>query len=230
MPDVSVVILTMGDRSAELQRAIESARDQQGCETEVVLVVNGGEPDRNLADVVVEPGENLGIPGGRNAGAEAASGDLILFLDDDGRLTRTELLADARERFRLEDDLAIIALRIIDETGSTARRHLSGLRHRPDDKHNVTSFPGGGVIVRRDVFLELGGLCDAFTYALEETDLAWRIIDHGYQISYDPTLTMFHPRSQPSRHLDFARITARNRVWLAHRRLPAALALIYPFN
>ncbi len=155
---------------------------------------------------------------------------MILFLDDDGRLTRTELLADARERFRLEDDLAIIALRIIDETGSTARRHLSGLRHRPDDKHNVTSFPGGGVIVRRDVFLELGGLCDAFTYALEETDLAWRIIDHGYQISYDPTLTMFHPRSQPSRHLDFARITARNRVWLAHRRLPAALALIYPFN
>jgi GT2 family glycosyltransferase len=140
------------------------------------------------------------------------------------------LLPTAVCRFSQEPDLAVIALRIVDEDGTTARRHLSGLRQRPNQKSDVTSFPGGGTIIRRKVFDELDGLCEAFTYALEETDLAWRVIDHGHRISYDPSLTMFHPRTLPSRHHDFARRTARNRVWLAHRRLPLFLAWIYPLN
>lgn len=230
MPDVSVVILTMGDRPDELGLAIESARAQQGVDVELILVINGGEPDRTHVDVVVEPGRNLGIPGGRNAGAAAASGNLILFLDDDGRLLTYELLSNAAARFANEPELAVVALRIVDEEGSTARRHLSGLRQRPDEQRDVTSFPGGGAIIRRGIFSGLDGLCEAFSYALEETDLAWRVVDHGHRISYDPCLMMYHPRTLPSRHQDFVRSTARNRVWLAHRRLPLLLSWIYPIN
>ena len=85
MGSVSVVVLTMGDRPIELSVAIASARAQPG-KVEVVLVVNGGSPDRSQADIVVEPGRNVGIPEGRNLGVAACSGDFICFLDDDGEL------------------------------------------------------------------------------------------------------------------------------------------------
>jgi GT2 family glycosyltransferase len=230
MATVSVVVLTMGDRPAELAAAIASARRQRGVEVEVVMVVNGGEPDRTLADTAVEPGENLGIPGGRNAGAAAANGEHLCFLDDDGALIGDRVLVEAADAMAVKTDLAVVALRIVDEQGTTSRRHHPGLRANPTISADVTSFPGGGCVIRRTAFTEAGGLCDQFTYGLEETDLAWRLIDLGRTIRYRADLTMRHPRTDPARHPSFHRGTARNRVWLAHRRLPIPLAIAYVGN
>jgi GT2 family glycosyltransferase len=230
MAAVSVVVLTMGDRPDELAAAISSARSQRDVEVEIVLVVNGANPDRSLADTIVEPGENLGIPGGRNAGAAAATHGLLCFLDDDGELVGDDLLARAGGAFSADRQLGAIGFRIIDEHGETARRHLPGLRARPERSGPATSFPGGGVIVRRAAFDGAGGLCAPFFYGLEETDLAWRLIDHGWTIRYDAELVMRHPRTDPSRHPSFFTHTARNRVWLAHRSLPAPLAAAYVAN
>jgi len=229
MSAVSVVVLTMGDRPEELAAAIGSARAQTGVDVEIVLVVNGGDPNRTLADIVVEPGENLGIPAGRNAGAAVGSGPLICFLDDDGRLHR-EVLASAATAFVSDPRLGVIGLRIVDEAGETARRHVPGLRRRPDRSAGATSFPGGACIVRRAPFDGLAGLCGEFRYGLEETDLAWRVIDAGWNIVYRADLYMTHPRTVPTRHPDFHRRTARNRVWLAHRLLPLPLAVLYVAN
>ena len=229
MPDVSVVVLTMGDRPTELAAAIASAKKQSGVDVEVVLVVNGGKPDVSDADIVLEPGGNLGIPGGRNLGAENSTAELICFLDDDGQLELGALLG-ACHRFATEPDLSALGFRIIDETGSTARRYIPGLRKDATRSRDATSFPGGGVVVRSAAFRAVGGLCGAFTYGLEETDLAWRLIDHGGRIAYDANLVMFHPRTTPSRHADFERITARNRVWLARRQLPISLGVPYIIN
>ncbi len=227
MADVSVVILTMGDRSTELAAAVGSARAQTGVDVEVVLVVNGGDPDRSLADTVVEPGENLGIPGGRNAGANVATADLRLFLDDDGELVGDAVLRRAATTISEEPDLAVIALRISDEFGNTARRHRSRLGGDPGRSSDVTAFPGGACVVRKPAFDDVGGLCSEFFYGLEETDLAWRLIDSGWRIRYMADLEMFHPRTHPDRHPSFVRGTARNRVWLAHRALPLPLAVLY---
>ena len=230
MSAVSAVVLTMGDRPDQLTRAITSARLQTGVETEVVLVVNGGAVDHQLADVVVTPEANLGIPGGRNAGAAMASKELLLFLDDDGELIGSDVFATAVERFQQEPDLAAIGLRIVDESGTTSRRHQPTLRTGVASCRDVTAFPGGGVIVSKAVFDAVGGLCDEFRYALEETDLAWRMIDDGYRVSFDPVLAMVHPRTDIRRHPDAIRLTARNRVWLAHRNLPFIVALLYVVN
>ncbi len=220
----------MGERAAELACAVDSARQQVGVDTEIIMVVNGGDPDRSLADTVVEPGENLGIPGGRNAGAAVATHDLVAFLDDDGRYVGDDLLARAGEAFSADQRLGAIGLRIVDEHGETARRHLPGLRARAERSGPATSFPGGGVIVRRAAFDEVGGLCAPFFYGLEETDLAWRLIDRDWSIRYDAELVMRHPRTDPVRHPSFFTHTARNRVWLAHRALPAPLAAAYVAN
>src|SRR5690606_34576467 len=61
----------------------------------------------------------------------------------------------------------------------------------------------------------------------EETDLAWRILDEGFHIEYDAEAVMYHPATAPTRHADFYRLNARNRVWLARRNLPWPLAVVY---
>lgn len=48
-----------------------------------------------------------------------------------------------------------------------------------------------------------------------ETDLAWRAIDRGWDILYEPRLVLQHPRTSPARHAVHHRMTARNRVWPA---------------
>lgn len=51
----------------------------------------------------VEPPENLGIPGGRNEGVralrEAHAADLVVVLDDDGLLPRTDTLRLVSDAF-----------------------------------------------------------------------------------------------------------------------------------
>ena len=230
MCSFSVVVLTLGDRPEDLSRAIDSARSQTGVNTEVVLVVNGGAPDLSLADVVVQPSENTGIPEGRNIGANAASGEYLCFLDDDGQLVTTDIFSQAAARMEENANLSVIALRIVDEFGKSARRHFPGLRKKYDNSGFMTSFPGGASIMRRKKFLDMNGFCGEFFYGLEETDLAWRLLDDGEQIKYCSDLLMQHPRTLPTRHAMFAFNTSRNRVWLVHRLLPLPLAVLYIIN
>jgi GT2 family glycosyltransferase len=91
----------------------------------------------------------------------------------------------------------------------------------------VTTFLGGANAVRTKVFADAGVLPDAFFYAHEETDLAWRALDAGWMIDYRSDMVLYHPTTAPSRHAVYHRMVARNRVWLARRNLPALLVPLY---
>jgi hypothetical protein len=173
--------------------------------------------------------DNAGIPAGRNAGVAATTGEVVLFLDDDGWLTDPGTAERLRADFAANHRLGVVSLRIVDpESGATARRHVPRLR--AGDPHRsslVTTFLGGASAVRRVAFDEAGGLPDAFFFAHEETDLAWRVLDHGWDILYDADALMAHPRTSPARHDVYFRLNARNRVWLARRNLPVPLVPVY---
>ena len=98
---LSCVILTMGDRPAELGRAVRSVLDQAGAAVETVVVANGAElaPLPDDVQTVLLP-RNVGIPAGRNAGVAACTGDVILFLDDDGWYSSRDLAAHVRRQVR----------------------------------------------------------------------------------------------------------------------------------
>lgn len=235
-PDISVVLLTMGDRRAELTDAIGSATSQRGIDVEIVVVANGvaateiGVPPGS-GTVLVELPENRGIPGGRNVGAVAATAPLIAFLDDDARYVDTDVLARTRTMFRENAQLGAVALRLVDENGTTARRHIPRIGARDADRSGpVTAFLGGAAVIRRAAFDGAGCYPEEFVYAMEETDLALRMVDRGWEIHYDGHPAVYHPASEPTRHSGAAERTMRNRVWLAHRNLPAPIAVAYVLN
>ena len=229
-PTLSCVLLTMGTRPAELRRAITSVFEQEGAHVEVVVVSNGADlPELPEGVKTVLLPENVGIPAGRNHGVRACEGDIVLFLDDDGWYRSTDLAHHVRERFAADPALGALSFRIADpDGGPDQRRHVPRLRVGDSRRSSVvTTFLGGACAIRRTAFEAGGGLPGEFFYAHEETDLAWRIMDAGYSIEYDAEAVMYHPAVAPTRHENFYRLNARNRVWLARRNLPWALAVPY---
>lgn len=232
-PLVSVIVLSQGDRPTELHTACESVRAAlPGESIEFIVVWNTASgsdvvvPDLGSDVRHVYPGRNLGIPAGRNLGAALAAADILLFLDDDASLHRGDL-SGAIASFD-HPRLAVVALRIVDQWGRSSRRHVPRLGgHSSERPGPVALFLGGASLHRRSSFLRVGAYPSAFTYAMEESDLALRLTDNGYLISYDPTVQVLHPRTEPGRHPNAIGRTARNRVWLAHRNLPLPIAAGY---
>ena len=85
----------------------------------------------------------------------------------------------------------------------------------------------GAVAIRREAFEFAGGWPDPFWYAHEGIELAWRVWDAGLHVRYDGEIEVHHPAIQPTRHAEFYRFQARNRVWLARRNLPLPVGVLY---
>ncbi|ORT60187.1 glycosyl transferase [Streptomyces sp. CB03238] len=223
----------MGTRPDELRALLASVAAQDEQPARVVVVGNGTElPPQSDGVHVVELPENLGVSGGRNVAIdvlrEFGDVDIVVDLDDDGLLVDTGALRRIADLHEADARLGIISFRIADDTGFTARRHIPRLR--ADDPMRggyVTTFLGGGHSLSMRMLTETGGWPDEFFFTHEETDLAWRALDHGWRILYAPELLLQHPRTSPARHAVYYRMTARNRVWLARRHLPALLMPLY---
>ncbi|MEU9254873.1 glycosyltransferase family 2 protein [Streptomyces sp. NPDC048270] len=232
-PKVGVAVLTMGDRMPELRALLDSVAKQDEPTARIVVVGNGcalpGLPD---GVVGVELVENLGVSGGRNVAwrrlREFGDVDVLVDLDDDGLLVDADVVRRIADLHEAEDRLGIVSFRIADETGETQRRHIPRLRAKdPMRRGLVTTFLGGGHSLSMEMLEQTGGWPDAFFFTHEETDLAWRALDAGWDVLYEPQLVLQHPRTSPARHAVYHRMTARNRVWLAKRHLPAPLVPAY---
>lgn len=230
---VGVAILTMCNRPGELRALLDSVAAQHLPATRIVVVGNGS-PLPPLPEGVtgVELVENTGVTGGRNAALarlrEFGDVDVVVDLDDDGLLISPDVFSRVVGLLERDDRLGVVSFRIADERNRTQRRHVPRLRASdPMRGGYVTTFLGGGHALSMAMLDEIGGWPDDFFYAHEETDLAWRALDAGWRVLYEPEIVLQHPWTSPTRHAVYHRMVARNRVWLAKRHLPAVLVPLY---
>ncbi|WP_019136642.1 glycosyltransferase family 2 protein [Cellulomonas massiliensis] len=229
-PEVGVVVLSMGNRPVELAAAVASALGQQDVTVDVLVVGNGWEPTGLPAGArALALPENLGIPEGRNVGAQHVAGDLLFFLDDDAVIPSPAALATMARRFAARPRLGMAQALLTTTDGSEPPgRWVRRLRKSdPRRSSRVFSVTEGVTMVRRDAFERAGGWAGEFFYAHEGIELAWRVWDQGLEVWHMGDVEMQHPRTDPSRHAVSQRLNARNRVWLARRNLPAVLRPVY---
>jgi GT2 family glycosyltransferase len=227
---VGCVLLSQGDRPEELSRAIASVLAQHEVEVSAVVVGNGWQPTGLPAGVIsVALTDNAGVPEGRNIGAAAVAGDVLLFLDDDIELVGDDLLALAVAQFEADASLAVVQPRAVDPGGAhTARRHVPRLRAGDAERSgDVAWFWEGASLIRRSAFDAAGGWPGSFFYGHEGIELAWRFVDAGYRIRYDADLVVHNPPATPFRGPQHRFMDARNRVWVARRNLPLPLVVGY---
>jgi GT2 family glycosyltransferase len=233
-PTIGVVVLTMGQRPAELARALASLRAQRDVELDVAVVGNGWAPV-GLPDGVhaVHLEQNIGIPAGRNAGVSHVTGEFLMFLDDDSWLLDDDFARTAVERLRAHPDIGMLQPRIEDpdRPGEEPRRWIPRLRKRSRrTSSNVFHVGETCLVMYRSLFDDTGGWPGGFWYAHEGIELAWRVWDRGYRVWYEGDLRVGHPVVDQRRHAEFFRLVARNRVWLARRNLRPPFRWVYPLT
>ncbi|WP_266368858.1 glycosyltransferase family 2 protein [Tellurirhabdus rosea] len=96
-------------------------------------------------------------------------------------------------------------------------------RGQYDDERRIFWATGACMLVRADVFRQLGGFEAAFFAHMEEIDLCWRLQNAGHEIWYCPRATVYHvgggtlPKSNPRKTF----LNFRNSLAMLYRNLPA---------
>ena len=226
---VSVIILSRGNRMTELEHAVASALGQIGIAVEVIVVGNGWSPAGLPAAVrTVHLPRNIGV-GARNQGAALATGDVLFFLDDDAWFAAPDTLARVVATMAARPRIGMLQTRIVDPTADSQPRYWVPRLRKGDPARSSTCMyvMEAAVAVRTEAFAAAGGWAQDFGYAHEGIDMAWRIWNAGYVVWYAGDIETCHPAIFPTRHADYQRNSARNRVWLARRNLPCPIAAGY---
>jgi GT2 family glycosyltransferase len=225
---VSVVIPTKG-RKEQLRETIRSVLSQTvKCE---VIVIDDGSTDgteqmvRNeFPDVVYERREVSGGPTAcRNRGAEIATGEFLVTLDDDCVLCQPTSLEKALEWFDLPE-IAAVTLPFVNVKQDRVLRTAAPARGQ---RYATLDFYGGMVVFRRDRFLAVGGYRTSYFMHWEEYDLAVRLLQAGSLIRNGETEAIHHYESAVRDAKKLWRLGGRNAVLFVIYNVPFSFVPIH---
>ena len=240
LPSVSAVILAF-NRERSLRDVLARLEALPLLE---VLVVDNASTDGTAALVDgwggrvrrVDPGGNLGAAG-RNHGAEAARGELLLMLDDDSwpLAGAVEAMAAA---FAADPRLGALGGLVadVDDAGRVLRERelgtfdwfLRGDHRGPAPEAGIPTFffPEGASMLRRTAYLECGGCFAPYFFNVTEVDLSTRLLGAGWDVRYLPQARFEHRKDAGGRApaARVLRFGVRNQIWYFWRHFPAALA------
>jgi GT2 family glycosyltransferase len=211
-PMVDVVILSL-NRLEDTLQAIKSIEEQHVVRP-ILWIVDQGSSEHCLQKLrekccnnpnchLVELGENIGVPAGRNRGMSLGSSEYIVSIDNDVVLESSFTLKHVIERFRSDPNLAVIGFKIlIYETGEYDRGswvYPRKLFIKQDESFLTTRFCGAGHAIRRKALEETKMYDETLFFYWEEVDLSYQLITRGYTIVYDPKIQVLHKVSKEAR-------------------------------
>lgn len=222
-PLVSVLVLNYNGRE-HLGECFNSLKEQTYPCYEVIMVDNGSKDDSiefvrdNFRWVkILALDRNYGFSEGNNKGVEHAEGELVVFLNNDTRVDRNWLreLVDVMES---DAEIGICGSKMlmyshpefINSTGAEMSL-LSGYfwdrgiyekdRGQYDLGGDVLSVCAGAMLVRKRVFLDLGGFQKEFFAYYEDVDLCIKCWIYGFKVVYAPSAVVYHKLGASFKHV-----------------------------
>jgi hypothetical protein len=223
---ISVVVLTY-NRIESLRSLLQELSALTYPALEIIVVDNCSEvPAASLADehsrvIFLRSPGNIGT-GGRNIGMAKATGEIVVCLDDDVNGLTDESLWKMRTLFA-DPKVGAVCFKVIEaQTGKIT----NWVHHKPVERFVEMRFATyeiteGAVAFRREVASAAGFYPAHFFISHEGPDLAFRIMDLGYTIEYNPAVSVMHAYSPLARtswrnyYYD-----TRNTLWLVARNCP----------
>lgn len=214
-------------------KAVASLKAQTVAVDEIIVVDN--DPARSIAgplasehpDVRLIALDNPGHAVACNRAAEAASGDVLVFMDPDAALA-----PDALERMLAvlaeQPQAALVSPQLLFADRETVNAgdnpvHLTGLSwcgrydEPPEPGPPRATFTTSGAchVVRAAAFREVGGYCEDYFVLWDDPDLCWRLWLAGHEVWYCPDARATH---------DYAfGENPRKWFWLERHRLSSVL-------
>jgi GT2 family glycosyltransferase len=230
-----------------LERAVDAVLDSEDVDIDLVVVDNGctdggvERVEKRAGVRIVRPEHNLGFAGGCNFGLADARGDFIALVNSDAIVDRHAL---ARLAAVANDPAVGIASGSIRLADDPQRMNSAGNPFQflglvwagglgdPADQHTtkqpVACASGAGLVMRRELWQDLGGFAEEYFAYHEDAELSLRCWMRGLRVQYVPDAVVLH-------HYEFSRnarkfyLIERNRLVLlftAYQR--RTLAVIFP--
>ena len=186
------------------------------------IVVDNASTDNSVASVrsnypnvkLIENDKNYGYAGGCNIGAEAASGDFLIFLNND-TVQEKDWISNLIKTINSDDKIAAVQPKILnyydrnvfDYAGGSgghmdiycfpfARGRIFSFQENDEGQYNNKEkcFWSSGTcfMVRRELFQKAGGFDESFFAHMEEIDLCWRLYAMGFEVWVEPDSVVYH--------------------------------------
>lgn len=228
--------LTVGvatrDRPGPLARLLASLRPL-AADLERVIVVDDGStqdvrpalgaagPELGPRVTLVQPGA-IGMAAARNRIAELAATPYVLNLDDDVVIPGRAPLVAAVRVMDADPRVGAVAFAQADAAGNAWPAGTQAAR--ADYPCLARTFIGFAHLLRRDVYLALGGLRATLGIYGEEREFCLRLMDAGYHVVYLPHALVPHLVDPSGRDMRrYLRLTTRNDALAAVQTDPLPL-------
>lgn len=213
-PTVSVVVINY-DGLDYLERCLGSLRalEYPSDKVEIVFIDNAS-TDGSVAWVrehhpearIISNDHNTGFSPAVNQAAEAATGEYLALLNNDG-VADPRWIIEAVQVLEIEDRVGCVASKILRDDKATvdyAGGQMAFYGHgfakgnaEQDDPSDVTNRPtlfasGGAMVVRTELFLEVGGFDASYFAFFEDVDFGWRLWVLGHEVLYVPRSVIYH--------------------------------------
>jgi len=201
--DVVVPVFNAGDRIGRNIRDLLQLTENVPADIRILVCDDGsgdttGQVLRSLDHPrlrCVHLPSNSGRANACNRGAALGRGEYLLFLDVDCRPEQMDyFLVLAREAAA---GAGLVYGPITDRGAGFWQRYLRQVEQRRNRQAalrlHLLAMTTGNLLVRRELFVDVGGFCDAYRYyGFEDKDLIVRLLDREPEIVFDPRLSVLH--------------------------------------
>ena len=216
------VMIPTHNRLDDLRRTLEVLAQLDPQPDEVIITADGctdatvGFLRQRTHRLIVNPVAR-GSTASRDTMMREAASDLVLSLDDDSHPLERDAIARVRALFSARPRLAVASF-----PQRTDEMPESLIQPGFGPPMFVGTYVNCACAFRRRVLPDLGGHFGPFWNAYDEADFALRCLAAGWEVRFEPSLTIRHHYAGLNRnHERVHRMHARNELWSVFLRCPA---------
>ena len=253
----ATIITVNWNNSTHLYHCLNNLTSQSLSDLNIVLLDNGS--IHRLADTLIKQyptlklitkqlNTNLGFAAANNIGARMAKGKWLALLNADA-FPEPDWLENLVKAAEENPEYSFFSSRQIQANnpeyldGAGDTYHISGLAWRNGYNHptatygleqkEVFSACAAAAMIKKDVFLEMGGFDEDFFSYFEDVDLGFRLRLQGKKCLYVPEAVVHHVGSASTgKRSDFSVYYGyRNMIWTFFKNMPSPLfGLLLPVH
>jgi GT2 family glycosyltransferase len=243
------VIIPNWNGAHHLPTCLDSLRAQTHPDIEVIVVDNASEDgsqaliaERYPEVTLMRLPENRGFTGACNTGLQAASGEILILLNNDTEVKPT-WAAEVAAAFERHPEAGMVASKMLlfdrRDVFHTAGDYYRvdgipgnrGVWERDEGQYDreeyVFSACGGAAAYRRAMLGQIGLLDDDFFFSSEDIDLAWRAQLRGWRCVYAPKAVVYHHLAATGGDVTASFYNGRNFLWVIAKNYPGPLLRTY---
>ncbi len=207
----SIIIVNYKSKNF-LEKCLESIQKNSSLLNFEVIIVNNDEVFLNLKKKYqlnlkkIENYKNLGFAKACNLGAKKAKGEILLFLNPDTELWKSNF-KNIYNEFNQAPEIGIIGINILDFNSQKTQPWINGKKtsllrilfkkiiKKPwlsKKKIYLDWVSGGGLFVRKSLFEEVTGFDENFFMYFEDQDFCLRLKKQGFLCLFYPFFKILH--------------------------------------